>query len=203
LELDPLLASLLSRRPLVVALAGPNGAGKSTFFDAFLRDIGLPFVNADVLARENRIGAYAAAAMADTIRRELVRQQQSFVFETVFSDPAQEKLAFLRQLEQAGYTAVLCFIGTSAAAISEERVAMRVSQGGHDVPNEKLFERYPRILNNLEASLQTLSFVWIFDNSDLERPYRLVAKVAAGQKSVLRHPLPEWLEDIWNRSLLD
>jgi dephospho-CoA kinase len=41
---------LLDRRPIVVALAGSNGAGKSTFYEAFLADSGLRFLNADVLS---------------------------------------------------------------------------------------------------------------------------------------------------------
>ena len=42
----------LDRRPLIVAIAGPNGAGKSTFYELHLAAAGLPFVNADVIARE-------------------------------------------------------------------------------------------------------------------------------------------------------
>ena len=182
---------------MAVALAGPNGAGKSTFFWTHLNDVGLRFVNADVLALQLGIDAYKAAALADSFRRKLLERQESFVFETVFSDPAGEKLAFLNELAAAGYTVVLCFIGASAAEISEERVAMRVTQGGHDVPSDKLIERYPRILNNLKSALRTLPLVWVFDNSDLEKPYQLVARVTGGKPVALRDPLPEWLQRIW------
>jgi predicted ABC-type ATPase len=82
----------LDRRPVIVAIAGPNGAGKTTFYHAHLQLAKLRFVNADVLARELRIEPYAAARLADGIRNELVRQRESFVFETVFSDPVGEKL---------------------------------------------------------------------------------------------------------------
>jgi hypothetical protein len=98
LTFDPLLESLSSQRPLAVALAGPNGAGKSTFFGTHLSDVGLRFVNADILAQQLGIGAYEAAALADNIRRKLLERQESFVFEAVFSDPAGEKLAFLNEL---------------------------------------------------------------------------------------------------------
>jgi predicted ABC-type ATPase len=109
---------------LIVALAGPNGAGKSTFYHAHLRLAGLRFVNADVLARALKINAYEAANVADSLRRELVRQRESFVFETVFSDPVGDKIGFLREAAAAGYTVVLCFIGISGADVSEQRVAM-------------------------------------------------------------------------------
>jgi predicted ABC-type ATPase len=183
----------LDRRPLIVALAGPNGAGKSTFYHAHLRLAGLRFVNADVLARALKINAYEAANVADSLRRELVRQRESFVFETVFSDPVGDKIGFLREAAAAGYTVVLCFIGISGADVSEQRVAMRVTQGGHDVPTEKLESRYPRTIANLKTALIEIPYVWIFDNDDLRAPYRLVAVYEHGQMVALHKPVPRWL----------
>jgi hypothetical protein len=46
------------------------------------------------------------AKMADSLRRELVKQRESFVFETVFSDPAGDKLALLEDAATAGYTVI-------------------------------------------------------------------------------------------------
>jgi predicted ABC-type ATPase len=62
---------------------------------------------------------------------------------------------------------VLCFLGLSGPEVSEERVAMRVSQGGQDVPTEKLVARFPRTLVNLRAALRELPHVLIFDHDDL------------------------------------
>jgi predicted ABC-type ATPase len=100
------MSSPLDQRPVVVALAGPNGAGKTTFYHAHLKQCGLRFINADVLANELDLDPYAAAKTADAIRRELVRQRESFVFETVFSDPAGDKLAFLKEAASGDYTVV-------------------------------------------------------------------------------------------------
>lgn len=183
----------LDRRPLIVALAGPNGAGKSTFYHAHLRLAGLRFVNADVLAQALKINAYEAANVADSLRRELVRQRESFVFETVFSDPVGDKIGFLREAAAAGYTVVLCFIGISGADVSEQRVAMRVTQGGHDVPTEKLESRYPRTMANLTTALLEIPYVWIFDNDDLRAAYWLVAVYEHGQLVALHKPVPRWL----------
>lgn len=186
----------LDRRPVIVALAGPNGAGKSTFYRAHLEEAGLRFVNADVLSRELRIGPYEAAKVADSLRRELVNQRESFVFETVFSDPAGDRLAFLKDAAAAGYTVILCFIGISGPATSEQRVAMRVSQGGHDVPTDKLQTRYPRILANLRSVLRELPHVWVFDNDDLRHPFRLVTVYANGQPVRSQKPTPQWLASV-------
>ena len=191
----------LDRRPIVVAIAGPNGAGKTTSYHAHLQPAGLRFVNADVLAVELDLDPYAAAGMADAVRRELVRQRESFVFETVFSDSAGEKLGFLKATAQAGYSTILCFIGIDGPDVSEQRVAMRVSQGGHDVPPEKLIARFPRTLLNLTNALRELPHVWVFDNSDLRTPFRLVAVFENGGRVKLNRPVPRWLRPLrFNRS---
>ena len=184
----------LDRRPVIVALAGPNGAGKTTFYQAHLTSAALRFINADVLARELDLDPYAAASVAEALRRQLVEQRESFVFESVFSDPVGDKLAFLKQAAKTGYTIVLCFIGISGPNISEERVAMRVSQGGHDVPPEKLIARFPRTLANLKAAIRDLPHVWIFDNSDLRTPFRLVAVFENRQQVSLKELVPKWLK---------
>jgi len=189
----------LDERPLIVALAGPDGAGKTTFHDVHLRPAALRFVNADVLAREMDLEPYAAAQAADALRRELVRQRESFIFETVLSDPVGDKLAFLKEAAAAGYTVVLCFLGIGSPRVSEERVAMRVSQGGHDVPTEKLISRFPRTLSNLKAAIQTFPHVLIFDNSDLSVPFRRVAVLERGSLVESAAPVPTWLRPFLRR----
>ena len=186
----------LDHRPMVVALAGPNGAGKSTFFGAHLKSSGLRFVNADVLAKELEVDAYEAARMVAALRVEFVRQRESFVFETVFSDPVGDKLAFLKQTAQSGYAVVLCFIGIADANTSEQRVAMRVSQGGHDVPTEKLIARFPRTLANLSAAIRQLPCVLVFDNDDLRTPFRHVAVFANSRPLLLKQPVAFWLQSL-------
>jgi predicted ABC-type ATPase len=190
----------LDQRPVIVALAGPNGAGKTTLYYAHLQPAGLRFVNADVLAQGLHIEPYAAARVAASVRQELVKQRESFVFETVFSDPVGEKLAFLKDAAQTGYNTILCFIGTAGPEVSEQRVAMRVSQGGHDVPTEKLAQRFPRILANLKTALRELPNVWVFDNNDLRTPYRLVAIFESGRLVKLQRPVPRWLTPLLPKS---
>lgn len=185
--------SLLDQRPIVVALAGPNGAGKSTFYEAHMRSSGLRFVNADELARQLGIDAYRAAEAAERMRRDLVAARESFVFETVFADPHQQKLSFLRETVDRGYTVVLCFIGLESAELSDERVALRALMGGHDVPREKLLARYPRSLANLTEALRILPSVRVFDNSVFGEPHRQVAELAQGRLLQLGLPTPAWL----------
>lgn len=182
----------LDDRPIVVAIAGAKGAGKSTFYAVHLRAAGLRLVNADVLARELGIEPYAAAQLAGAIRAQLLDSGESFAFETVFSDPVGDKVRFLQDAAARGYAVLLCFIGISGPRISEQRVAMRVSQGGHDVPTDKLVERFPRVLKNLRAAVHALPHVWVFDNDDLARPFRLLAVFEEGRSVRANRPWPAW-----------
>ena len=167
--------SFLDRRPIVVALAGSNGAGKTTFFHSHLASSGLRFVNADVLAAELGLTAYDAADAAAALRTALLSRRESFIFETVLSDPVGDKIDQLRSLVDQGYEVVLIFIQIADPEVSIERVSMRVSQGGHDVPDEKLLARFERTRANLQRAIEHLPHVIIFDNSDLTHPYRHVA----------------------------
>lgn len=185
--------AVFDRRPIVVALAGPNGAGKTTFYHAHLAHAGLRFVNTDALARELELDDRAGMRVADALRHALVRRRESFVFETVFSDPVGAKLAFLKDAASAGYTVVVCFVGLASAEISEARVAMRVSQGGHDVPSTRLRARFPRTLANLRAAIREIDHVLIFDNSDLRRPFQLAAVFERGRRADAGTGLPEWI----------
>ncbi|MEM6692624.1 MAG: zeta toxin family protein, partial [Planctomycetota bacterium] len=156
-------------------IAGSNGAGKSTFFETFLSDCGLRFINADVIAEGLEISPYEAAELAASIRTSLVSQRESFIFETVLSDPIGDKVDTLAKYSEAGYTVVLIFIQVRDVGESIRRVAMRASQGGHDVPDEKLKSRFERTKANLGRAIARLPHVLVYDNSDLESPYRLVS----------------------------
>ena len=147
-----------------MALAGSNGAGKSTFYESSLADAGLRFVNADDLSASLGVTAYEAAELATTIRAALVAQRASFVFEPVFSDPVGDKVDALASSSAFGYTVVLIFIRIDSAEESMRRVAMRVSQGGHDVPDDKLQARFARTQADLERAIRCLPHVIVYSN---------------------------------------
>jgi predicted ABC-type ATPase len=182
--------------PRLLFLAGPNGAGKSTFFDAFLKESGLPFVNADRIAAALGISDTEAAAAADAVRRKLVAEGMSFITETVFSDPVGAKLQFLREAIAADFCVTLHFVGISSAQLSGARVSQRVRAGGHDVPPERLERRFRQSLENLRQALGFVPEIHVYDNSSSEIPFRLVLSVRASQIEFAADPLPDWLKPI-------
>ncbi len=122
-------------------LTGGNGAGKSTFYKIQLEPLGLPFVNADILAKQlypnqPEQHSYEAAKIAETMRMQLLQQGRTFCFETVFSHPS--KIDFVAQAKVMGYQIVLVFIHLDLVSLNQARVAQRVSEGGHDVPEDKV-----------------------------------------------------------------
>lgn len=193
--------SLNAAGPVILVLAGPNGAGKSTFYEHFLAGTGLPFVNADLIARE--LGAeqpvelaYKAAQLADEARRAFVAQKKSFCMETVFSDPVGDKLAFLQAAQQQGYMILMNFIGLAGVELSIARVVQRIGGGGHDVPDEKLIERFPRTLKNLQAAIPFVDLLMIYDNSSAAEPYRHLATFERGKRTFVAKNLPPWAASI-------
>ena len=186
------LAERLQQRPLLVVIAGSNGAGKTTFYESMLRPSGLRFVNADVLVREIGADDRQGAALADALRAELIRLRESFITETVFSDPVGAKIKTFSDAITAGYQVLLIFIAIGSPERSDERVALRVSQGGHDVPPDRIQARFPRTLANLRRAIPLMSAVLVYDNDDLLRPYRLIAQFDQGHVVHENPDLPAW-----------
>lgn len=169
------------QKPALIALAGSNGAGKSTFYRQLLADKGLPFVNADVLAEELKLEPYEAASVAEDIRQLKYERRESFIMETVFSDPVGAKIQFLKKASEAGYAVSLFFIGLESPELSAMRVRARVKAGGHDVPTAKLMARYERTLANLKRAIPLLPRIIVYDNSSYNSPYRLLGEFKNGR----------------------
>jgi len=182
--------------PRLIFLAGPNGAGKSTFYESYLQVTGLDFVNADRLTAGLGITNQEAATVADQLRLNLLLAGESFITETVFSDPVGAKLQFLREAMAAGYQVTFYFVGLTDPGLSGARVWQRVQAGGHDVPPERLNRRYAQSLENLAVALTFVPEAHVFDNSSSAKPFRLVLSTASGVIAYRSNPLPTWLAPV-------
>ena len=191
----------MTSAPVLIFLAGPNGSGKSTFFDEYLADLGLAYVNADRIASALRAADATAPqdqidrrafAAAEGLRASFVEARMSFCTESVFSDPVGAKLELLAEARTRGLAVVLIFIGLDSPELSLARVMQRAARGGHDIPDPKLYARFPRVLANLRAAILVVDEAFLFDNSSFDEPYRLVARYAQGKLVSQHQPLPPW-----------
>ena len=169
--------------PVLHLLAGPNGAGKTTFYQRVLGPVlHLPFINADVIARDRWPGeesqrAYEASRAAAEARAMAMQTGRSFVTESVFSHPS--KLDLLVAARAAGYLTTLHVV-TIPLKLALVRVRLRVQQGGHAVPETKQRERYLRLWGLLAQAIHTADESYIYDNTRADEAYRLVARYERG-----------------------
>lgn len=180
-------------------LAGGNGAGKSTFYRTRLRSRDIAFINADLIERtlepgSTEVPSYAAAKLARERFARWVTRGVSFCYETVFSHPS--KLAMLVGAQEAGYHVTLVYIHLNDAALNRLRVRQRVESGGHPVPEDKIVERIPRTLALMRDAVRRADTVLLFDNSDREDPFRLVAAKEGRHFTLNADPLPAWASDM-------
>lgn len=172
-------------------IAGPNGAGKTTLFERVISPLrpGLPFVNADVIARQRFPGeeverSYEAAQIAAAARSALIEARIDFCAETVFSHHSKADLVGVAVA--AGYDVVLHVV-LIPLVLSGPRVAARRAAGGHGVPSEKLASRYERIWPLIVSALPQCYRTIFYDNASDRGP----AEVASFRFGVTDYT-PRW-----------
>ena len=157
--------------PKIILIAGPNGAGKTTFAREFLpQEAGCPvFVNADLIAAGlSPFAPERAAIQAGRLTLQAIAQHvarcESFSVETTLSGKA-----YARQIpswRQLGYRVELYFLSLPSADMAVQRVAERVRQGGHDIPEATIRRRFESGRRLLVDVYRPLVDKWIlYDNS--------------------------------------
>lgn len=157
--------------PRVIIIAGPNGAGKTTFAREFLpNEAGCPvFVNADLIAAglapfaPETAALQAGRLMLSELSRHFVARE-SFAFETTLS--GRGYLRLIEQWRAAGYRVKLIFLKLDSADEALARVAQRVKQGGHNIPEPVIRRRFDAGLKNFETLYSDRVDAWaLYDNA--------------------------------------
>ena len=180
-------------------LAGGNGSGKSTFYNTQLKPLGLPFINADSIAKElypeaPESHSYDAAKIAAHMRIELLAKGESFCFESVFSHPS--KIDFVAQAKANGYEVVLVFIHLDDQNLNLARIAQRVAAGGHSVPAEKVKSRIPRTLKYIKAAIPLCDKVYVLGNQSCELPFEKIATLSHEILTLHNDEIPVWVQSL-------
>jgi predicted ABC-type ATPase len=187
-------------------LAGPNGAGKSTLYETVVRPrLAAPFINADLIQRDelrdgSMTAAYRAADIAERRRRDLLQRRRSFVSESTFSH--ESKLALVHEARTAGFRVVMFHVSVEQARLSVARVAQRVTEGGHDVPEAKILERFERNQPLIRSAVLMADQAYVYDNSRLNvAPKRCIA-FRNGEVVDVSDPVPQWAASLYQAELL-
>jgi len=154
----------------IIIIAGPNGAGKTTFARSFLPQEAQcsRFINADLIAAGlSPFAPEAAAFKAGRLMLEeiadCVKKGESFAFETTLAG-----LGYVNRIKQwreQGYHVSLFFLLLPDPDTAIARVAERVRQGGHDIPDAVIRRRFAAGLRNLEKAYKSVVDTWAkFDN---------------------------------------
>ena len=162
----------------VIIIAGPNGAGKTTFAREFLPvEAACPvFVNADLIAAGLAPFAPETAAVqaGRLMLQELARHfavRQSFAFETTLSGRAW--LHHIREWQAASYRVKLIFLQLDSVEEAIARVAQRVRQGGHDIPEATIRRRFAAGRQNFERLYAPQADAWVLYNNSGPQPVLL------------------------------
>ncbi len=155
----------------IVVIAGPNGAGKTTFAREFLpNEANCPdFINADLIAAGlSPFAPQTAAFRAGRLMLEeihaRIRRGNSFAFETTLSGRTYANL--LRDCRGQGYHVLLIFLSLPSADMAVARVAARVAQGGHNVPEPDIRRRFSAGIKNFHSIYKGMVNAWTwYDNS--------------------------------------
>jgi predicted ABC-type ATPase len=159
----------MSQRILIIA--GPNGAGKTTFARAYLpAEARLPrFINADLIAAGlSPFDPDSAAMRAGRLMLEetdaCAKRGESFALETTLAGKGYARR--IPAWRAKGYHVTLYFLSLPDAATAVARVAERVRQGGHDIPEVVIRRRFEAGLRNLEGLYKPLVDAWaVYDNA--------------------------------------
>ena len=187
-------------RPVYHVVAGPNGAGKTTLTRSGAFD-GVAIVDPDDLARRLDPDApewvsFAAGKEAARMIRNNIEDGRDFAQETTLSSVA--TLGTAREAKENGFAVEMHFVGVRSASQSHERVGDRVQQGGHNIPAADIDNRFPKTFANAERLAQSVDKSTFYDNSEPDRPCRVVL-TREGRGMTLGDDPPAWAKTLHGR----
>ena len=193
----------MGNAPSFWLIAGPNGSGKSSLYgskqntaygDRNITDFSGSFwiINPDLLTSRIRVTERMSlrAANLEAVRRieawleASINAHQSVGVETVLSTGKYRRL--VRIAKKKGFEIRLIYVILESSDLNVRRVQMRVRQGGHGVPVEKIKERWARSLKQLPWFLDQADWALLFDNS---KELRIIGRKRRGTVS-LQHGAP-------------
>jgi predicted ABC-type ATPase len=183
--------------PNLYIIAGCNGAGKTTASYTVLPEMlnCREFVNADEIAKgispfQPENAAIDAGKIMLSRINELIKLQVDFSFETTLAPKYFVNL--IDEAQQKGYFVTLVFFWLNTVDLAIERVKMRVSEGGHNIPEDTIRRRYKSGISNLVKKYIPVSNYWIIINNS-KSPFTVIAEGLMNNEIEIKD------NAIWNR----
>lgn len=154
----------------LVVVGGPNGAGKTTFVNSFLLDDGFTYLGADLIAYElcpEDVESVSVRAGREFIKRiKLCREAgENVIVESTLSGRSLAK--HIERYKAAGYEVQVIFISLPNDLVSADRVKIRVTKGGHNVPDEDIKRRFLKTHRNFWHLYRFMADEWfVFVNKE-------------------------------------
>ncbi len=179
-----------------ILIAGVNGAGKTTMYSSLGSFDNYEKINLDEVVRG--IGSWKNSADVIKAGRVVVKRINNY-FTNGVSFTQETTLcgqSILRNIEKAkglGYTLELYYVGISSPELAKERVAHRMSNGGHGVSDKDIDRRYYESLRNLRKVLELFDRAYIYDNSE---SFHMLALYQNGNCIRRIKTLPTWFSEL-------
>jgi predicted ABC-type ATPase len=189
----------------MIVVAGPPGSGKSSIFP--VSSFGVPHFNADDRAAELNRGSYAG--IPKQIRSQVNREFEAFVLASIKArtsfaiETTLRSIATFEQAAQAraaGFTTEMRYLALRDFAMHLERVKARADTGGHSAPEATLLSVHRLSLANLPRAVAEMDDLWVYDNSPVGGPPRLILESEKGAIRFLCDDPPDWIAPAMERS---
>lgn len=178
--------------PNLYIIAGCNGAGKTTASFTILPEMlnCKEFVNADSIAaglspfNPESVAIEAGRLMLSRIH-ELLKSEVDFAFETTLA--TRSYISLIKAAQQVGYTVTLLFIWLDSPEMAIQRVADRVAEGGHNIPEDVIKRRYYRGIFNLITLYIPVCDNWMVVNNKNVVPELIAKGALTGENMIQNH----------------
>ena len=187
-------------QPTYTIFAGVNGSGKSTLYNTpyiYHDNLGIRINSDEILVANGgdwRNAKDQAEAMKEAVRliKDCIKKGVSFNQETTLS--GRSIINNILNAKKSGFKIKLHYVGLESSKLAIQRVADRVSKGGHGIPKEDIERRYNTSLSNLKEVIPLVDNIYIYDNSKY-RDLQTVAQLNGSNIISLNHNC-DWIKNI-------
>lgn len=179
-----------------ILIAGVNGAGKSTLYQTLESLKNMPRINTDEIVKnfgdwQNMNDVLKAGKIAVQKIQEYFEQGITFNQETTLCGAS--IIQNIKLAKSLGYKIELHYVGVASVDIAKERIAHRVSQGGHGIPDVDVERRYAESFKRLKELVSVCNLVVLYDNTE---SFNRFAIYQEGKLCNLADSRPEWYNEL-------